>query len=422
MATLSVVGRKKGKITQAFIYYWDGSKGTQFYTGVSVPNMYFQKKHGQWIKSAFAGSQSRNKTIKDKYSQIDDILSKNIGASCSELREKVDGSDNSKEATEMLFEELYSEYLNNLPGKKESTYTAKNSALLHWKDFSKSKQYKVKELTPAIYDKLRSFLLKEFAPATVGKTIKDIKACLNWANERGYLDAETLGTINLTLWKTKKQKPQNIHYLELDELQKVIDYQPKSNYLKKAKDLLILQSNTGLRISDLKTITRSGDTIRMKTKKTNEIIQVPLTSKAKEILEKYNNQAPKISDQKFNEYMKSLLMKVGIDRKVDMPRHQFEKLNETRKKRVLNWQKEQGYFALPDSETVPAPFYELASSHSNVRTFITLAAELGMTPKVIATITGKTVKVILENYLGTSDKTLQREMNAFDSAFKKLTI
>ena len=115
-------------------------------------------------------------------------------------------------------------------------------------------------------------------------------------------------------------------------------------------------------------------------------------------------------------------MKAGIDRKVDMPRHYFDKLNDKRKERVLKWQKDNGYGSLPESEYIPAPFYEMASSHSNVRTFITLAAELGMTPKVIATITGKTVKVILENYLGTSEKTLQREMNIFNSAFKKLSV
>jgi integrase len=67
--------------------------------------------------------------------------------------------------------------------------------------------------------------------------------------------------------------------------------------------------------------------------------------------------------------------------------------------------------------------YELITTHVAVKTFITHCAEKGITPKVVAEITGKTVQVILNNYYGTNDKVIEMEMQkAFGLPETKLLV
>jgi site-specific recombinase XerD len=56
--------------------------------------------------------------------------------------------------------------------------------------------------------------------------------------------------------------------------------------------------------------------IQMVRKKTNRKISIPLLPKAKEILEKYDHELPRISNQKFNAYLKEIGVVVGIDKKM----------------------------------------------------------------------------------------------------------
>jgi len=45
-------------------------------------------------------------------------------------------------------------------------------------------------------------------------------------------------------------------------------------------------------------------------------LSIPLLPKAKEILEKYNHALPRISNQKFNAYVKEIPVVVGVDKKM----------------------------------------------------------------------------------------------------------
>jgi len=50
--------------------------------------------------------------------------------------------------------------------------------------------------------------------------------------------------------------------------------------------------------------------------KTKSKIAVPLLPKAKELLKRYNNELPVISNQKFNSYLKEIALVVGINKRV----------------------------------------------------------------------------------------------------------
>ena len=59
--------------------------------------------------------------------------------------------------------------------------------------------------------------------------------------------------------------------------------------------------------------------IKMTRQKTNELISVPLLEQAKVILDKYKTEEsllPKISNQKFNSYMKEIAEVLGINKKL----------------------------------------------------------------------------------------------------------
>ena len=56
--------------------------------------------------------------------------------------------------------------------------------------------------------------------------------------------------------------------------------------------------------------------IQMIRKKTNRKISVPVLPKTKKILEKYGNELPKISNQKFNSYLKEISAILSIDKKL----------------------------------------------------------------------------------------------------------
>jgi integrase len=56
--------------------------------------------------------------------------------------------------------------------------------------------------------------------------------------------------------------------------------------------------------------------IQMVRKKTNRKISIPILPKAREILDKYNESLPGISNQKFNSYLKEISELIGINKKL----------------------------------------------------------------------------------------------------------
>jgi integrase len=108
---------------------------------------------------------------------------------------------------------------------------------------------------------------------------------------------------------------------ELKQLEKHSFSQPR---LQQVKDLFIFCCYTGLAYAEMSSLTTKNieigfdgnEWIQMIRKKTNRKISVPLLPKAKEILEKYNNELPRISNQKFNSYLKEISALLSIDKKL----------------------------------------------------------------------------------------------------------
>lgn len=94
--------------------------------------------------------------------------------------------------------------------------------------------------------------------------------------------------------------------------------------LDKVRDLFLIGLNTGFRISDWNQVSAENIKITDKENAYIEIIQTktkttaitPLRAIVKDILAKYNNQLPMMSEQKFNDYVKELCRLAGITNKI----------------------------------------------------------------------------------------------------------
>lgn len=124
-------------------------------------------------------------------------------------------------------------------------------------------------------------------------------------------------------FQCKKGKSKTPVVLDEAELKRIMNYQPTHEKIEKVKDMFLFQCLTGLAYADMQEVCKSKisciedskviNSIRVKTK---EPYIIPLFAEAEEILEKYNYSFPRISNQKYNDYIKVLAAHLGIDKKL----------------------------------------------------------------------------------------------------------
>jgi integrase len=150
------------------------------------------------------------------------------------------------------------------------------------------------------------------------------------------------------------------------------------------------------RYSKLKNENIKGDFIEIRTQKTRDPLFVPLNRFAKEIIEKYRGKyegrplPPTISNQKTNNYIKDVAELAGIDEQVIIEK-----------------------FSGSNRIVINKPKFDLISTHTGRRTFITLSYERGMQAEMIMKITGIKKWETLKKYLKVSEKAKLVKMNEY---------
>ncbi|MEH0157348.1 tyrosine-type recombinase/integrase [Limibacter armeniacum] len=154
--------------------------------------------------------------------------------------------------------------------------------------------------------------------------IGSIRAALRLAVENGYMASNPL--IQLSLPKAKRKK---IDALSVAELQRLEAFQPASVPLQKVRDLFLFQCYTGLsyetlaRFDQQQYIFERDDIqfIRMTRSKTDRDFVVPLSLKAKVILDRWGGQLPASGhfrvkkiycNQVYNKKLKQVAVQLGI--------------------------------------------------------------------------------------------------------------
>jgi len=160
-------------------------------------------------------------------------------------------------------------------------------------------------------------------------------------------------------------------------------------YLENAKKWLIIGVWTGARVSDLLNFTKANiknGFIEYTSQKTNQKIILPLHQQVREILENENGEFPrKISNQRFNDYIKKVCKEVGIN----------EEVNGSKTSKIENgvWRKVKGTYEK----------HQLVSTHICRRSFATNHYGKLPTPVIMA-VTGHTTEKMFLNYIGKTSK------------------
>ncbi len=197
-------------------------------------------------------------------------------------------------------------------------------------------------------------------PNTIGGYLSVIKRVCRKAELKGY-------EVNVNYKSSDFSLPSNKTidtYLTLEEIHNINSFEFDKDYLDNARDWLIIGVWTGFRVSDLLTLTKSnidGDFIQKDTLKTDFPVYVPMHNHVKKILEKRKGKFPrKISDPKFNDYIKEVCKDVGLTYEIKGAKMSPIEIDKKGKKETI-FRKVNGVYKK----------HELISSHVCRRSFAT---------------------------------------------------
>jgi len=199
---------------------------------------------------------------------------------------------------------------------------------------------------------------------TLGRNIGLIKTFLNYCLKNGYIENNDFKdfTIKREVTDQLALSKNDIHVIAQLDLS-------ANKRLERVRDVFLLGCYTGMRYSDYKRIKAANLTANLikirEVKDKTKFLEIPITNRIKAILDKYNMNLPKISEQNFRVYLKEIFQIAGFTE----PRIKSVKIgNKVFEKEV--------------------PMYELMSTHTARRSFITIMLNSGVPAKAIMKITG----------------------------------
>lgn len=284
--------------------------------------------------------------------------------------------------------------------KTDGTLRRYRTALNFYKDFSDYEGYSLRfdTITVEFFEKFRDYAFerKQTLNNYFSKLISVLKTFMNWSHERGYHE-----NLDFKKFKAPEQEIEVI-YLTMEELMRLFHHEFDSPRLEHVKDTYCFGCFTGLRFSDLKQLRSSNvyeEYLKLNIQKTKTIDhKIPLNNFAKQLLQKYKNTIyepiPSISAEKYNKYIKECCKLVKIDTPTSITRY-------IGKKRL--------------DKTVPK--YELISSHTARKTFVTNSLVLGMKEMVVRNITGHKREATFKRYVMIAEDLKRSEM---DNTWDKL--
>ena len=218
-----------------------------------------------------------------------------------------------------------------------------------------------------VYDEILNFFYnKDYAKNTVGKIIKNFKAILRRAYRESHHSNNIAETKEFRVLTEEIDKVT----LTFDELESLENSKVKDKTLDLHRDIFLIGCYTALRISDIirlkKThITEDNNYIKIRMKKVTDNVTVPINTKLKVILKKYNYEIPSINIQDYGVNIKKLCKDAEIKDPIEIKSSKGGSIS---------------YFTKPK--------HDLITSHSARRTGATLMFLSKIPPLLIMKITG----------------------------------
>lgn len=170
---------------------------------------------------------------------------------------------------------------------------------------------------------------------TAGKMIRLLKAFINYQIMKGVIPL-----IDLKHFKVVEEESDTI-YLSEKELSVIYQLDLSGDkQLEEIRDIFITGCFTGLRYSDLSTLSPEhidfeNENINLKQRKVHKAVVIPMIDYVPEILKKYDYNLPKIPRYIFNERIKELGKKADLRQKIEVVRR---KGKEREKKVYEKWE------------------------------------------------------------------------------------
>lgn len=237
-----------------------------------------------------------------------------------------------------------------------------------------------------------------FTPNHFGNLIKNIKHIM----KRAQLDRLHLNEDYKRFKKTSNESD-SIALTE-SEVQRMFDYkftdEPK---LEKYRDIFLIGVYSAMRFSDysrldktnFKTLDSGEFVIVIKHKKTGKNVIIPVKSELMQIMERYDYELPKVSEQKMNVNIKLVGEKIKLKKEITVTKYKGAKEKE-----------------------ICVPKYKLITSHTARRTGCTLFYKAGIPTIDIMMLSGHSTEKEFLNYIkiGAEDTAIRIASNPY---FKK---
>ncbi len=298
--------------------------------------------------------------------------------------------------TEYLID-IINEYKDELKAKinptterpiSEGTIKNFNTTMMRLKKFEeyKKKRYLINEIDLTFQSDLVKYERNVLTLSlnSINKDIKQIKTVCLDAFDKGYIINEQIRSRKFNA-PTEKTLFVTITENEIQEIKKF----EGADYLQNARDWLIIGCWTGCRVNDLMNLTNDNILInqlgqrfiRYTQSKTNKQVDIPIHSDVEEILKRLGGFPRAISDQKFNEWIKTVCKKSGMMQEV----YGTKQNKETHKKETGMFQK-----------------WELIKSHTCRRSFATNHYNK-LPNKLIMAVTAHSTEKQLLAYIGETE-------------------
>lgn len=366
-------------------------------TGINIDTKSWDSKK-QRVRTSLIESYQINKQLEKFFINTRDqylnYYNENPKAEFRKLEIEVEDEE-LKNKKEYTFIELFDKYLSHLKSNDQiDTYKKLKTVKGKLLKLSKSKKVLLafNELNQNFIDMYIEFLSKKekLTNNTINKYIDNLKMFINWAVAREYYTHNPIS-------KAKKLKSfqSEIIFLTEEELKNIEQLDLSHDKEKeKYRDIFIFGCYTGQRFSDYSTFDYNevvGDFWERRQIKTKgkSITRIPLHPKAKNIIEKYRPTGfPKFDIHTLNRNLKIIAELASIDDKIKIVKYQG------------NNRIEKAYSK-----------YELITTHTARRTFITLSLLKGMSIEAIMKISGHSSYKEFKKYLSILDLYVEDEFH-----------
>ena len=306
-------------------------KRKQFSTGnfVSLSNWNSKQQHVEPPEPDEEIMNTQLSLIKTKLSQAFLFLQvKGSEFTVDDIYKQYKGETPKKEFGVMEVYNLHSDRIKKLIGIdiQMVTYTKYLESGRHLQAFIKhkykSKDIQLKALKSSFIEHYEYFLKveKKFQQSTLNKVIQRFRRVIRYAVAEDYLAKDPF-----MLHKAKRVKKE-VLFLSPEQLKKLEETDFSIKRIQQIKDMFVFCCYTGLGFKEMVNLKKQHITkefdgelwINVHRNKTKRIYKVPLLPKAKEIKDKYDDEAnnyvfPKISNAHFNSYLKEIADVVGIE-------------------------------------------------------------------------------------------------------------